>query len=438
MKPEVVKSILDKIIAELSADPSLFVAHPGKDFTRDRKLPLETMLRIIIGMNGGSIKRELYDYDKSVSVTTSAFVQQRDKILPDMFGYIFRQFTDQLSCDKTYRGYRLLAVDGSGVSLAKDPDAETYVENGSLEGYNAFHLNALFDLCNKLYVDAIIEPHPGAEAKAAWTMVDRGRFQKALLMGDRGYSAMNLMEHIHRKPGLDYLFRVKNGWISELRKLPMVDFDIDISFELRTTQRKEDLALYRRGEAKLIYGPSKFGKTKKLEQWDFKSPFTMKLRVVRFKLSDTGDPSNQYETIVTSLDRNQFTPEELKKLYHMRWGIETSFRELKYAIGLSQIHTKKDTAAMQEVYARLTMYNFCECITMAVVIAQKDSRKWFYQVNFTYAIHICKDYFRHSSVDPPDLIKRIQAEILPVRPDRQDKRKNLHQKEFVWFMCRVA
>lgn len=60
MKPEVVKSILNNIIAELSADPSLFVAHPGKDFTRDRKLPLETMLKIIIGMNGGSIKRELY------------------------------------------------------------------------------------------------------------------------------------------------------------------------------------------------------------------------------------------------------------------------------------------------------------------------------------------------------------------------------------------
>ena len=78
---------------------------------------------------------------------------------------------------------------------------------------DAFHLNALYDLCNKNYIDAVIEPHPGAEAKAAWNMVDRGRFDKAILMGDRGYSAMNLMEHIHRKPGLDYLFRVKNGWI---------------------------------------------------------------------------------------------------------------------------------------------------------------------------------------------------------------------------------
>lgn len=100
MSPETVKSILNNIISELHQDPSLFVARPGIDFTRDRKLPLDTMLKIIIGMNGGSIKRELYDYDKSISVTSAAFVQQRDKILPDMFGYIFRQFTDQLPLEK--------------------------------------------------------------------------------------------------------------------------------------------------------------------------------------------------------------------------------------------------------------------------------------------------------------------------------------------------
>ena len=73
-------------------------------------------------------------------------------------------------------------------------------------------------------------------------------------MGDRGYSALNLLEHIHRRPGLEYLIRVKNGWISELRSLPMADLDVDISFELRTTQRKEDLALYKQGKAKLLNG----------------------------------------------------------------------------------------------------------------------------------------------------------------------------------------
>ena len=94
---------------------------------------------------------------------------------------------------------------------------------------------------------------------------------------------------------------------------------------------------------------------------------------------------------------------------------------------------------MQEVFAQLIMYNFCECITMSVFIEQKDERKWIYQVNFTFAIHICKDYFRCHNEDPtPNIVERIAAEILPVRPDRRDKRKLIKQKDFVWFLYRVA
>lgn len=284
MSPETVKSILNNIISELHQDPSLFVARPGIDFTRDRKLPLNTMLKIIIGMNGGSIKRELYDYDKSISVTSVAFVQQRDKILPDMFGYIFRQFTDQLPLDKTYRGYNLLAVDGSGISLATNERTATYVENGSQEGYNAFRLNALYDICNKIYVDAMIEPQPKHnEIRPAIQMIERQKFNKSLLMGDRGYATMNLIEHINRTPNLDYLFRAQNKWILEVQALPMADLDTDISFELRTTQTKVDKELYKTGQAKFVAGKSKFGKPKKYVEWDFESPHNMTMRIVHFR-----------------------------------------------------------------------------------------------------------------------------------------------------------
>ena len=257
-------------------------------------------------------------------------------------------------------------------------------------------------------------------------------------MADRGYAVLNLLEHIHRKPNLEYLIRTKNGWISEVKALPLKELDVDISFELRTTQRLEDLKAYKEGKAKLIYAPSKFGKEKKLEQWEFESPYRMKLRIVRFRISNTGNDANDYETIVTSLDRTAFPLEEIKCLYHLRWGIETSFRELKYVIGLRHIHTKKDDVALQEIYARLIMYNFCECITMAVIIEQKDSRKWVYQVNYTYAIYICKDYFRCRDPSPPDVISRISSEILPVRPGRQDLRKISKRKDFVWFVYRVS
>lgn len=253
---------------------------------------------------------------------------------------------------------------------------------------------------------------------------------------------MNLIEHINRTPNLDYLFRAQNKWISEVQALPMTDLDTDISFELRTTQTKVDKELYKTGQAKFVIGKSKFGKPKKNIEWDFESPHNMTIRIVRFKINNTGDDATDYETIATSLNREQFPPEEIKRLYHMRWGIETSFRELKYAIGLSHLHTRKDTAAMQEVYARLIMYNFSQCITMHVVINQKavrkKRRKWAYQTNFTYAMHLCKDYFRCHDPDPPDITTRIASEIQPVRPDRQDKRKTIVPKGFVWFLYRVA
>lgn len=75
------KALLDSIINDAVSQREL-LTNPQTDFIRDRKLSLETMLKIIISMQGGSINRELYDYDKNIDVTSSAFVQQRDKITP--------------------------------------------------------------------------------------------------------------------------------------------------------------------------------------------------------------------------------------------------------------------------------------------------------------------------------------------------------------------
>jgi len=137
------------------------------------------------------------------------------------------------------------------------------------------------------------------------------------------------------------------------------------------------------------------------------------------------------------LDANEFSADKIKELYHMRWGIETSFRELKYAIGLINFHSKKVEHIAQEVFAKLTMYNFCEIITLNVVITYKQ-RKHEYQVNFTVAIHICRYFFRYSDdANPPDVELLIQQNILPIRKGRQDQR-HLRTKSSASFIYRVA
>ena len=93
--------------------------------------------------------------------------------------------------------------------------------------------------------------------------------------------------------------------------------------------------------------------------------YEIKFRVVRFPVSD-----NTFECVVTNLPSEDFALEDIKKLYGMRWGIETSFRELKYSIGLTNFHSKKADYIKQEIWARLILYNFCEAIISHTVIKQ--------------------------------------------------------------------
>ena len=46
--------------------------------------------------------------------------------------------------------------------------------------------------------------------------------------------------------------------------------------------------------------------------------YEISLRVLRFKISDDG-----YENVITNLPVGQFSSVEIKKIYHLRWGIES-------------------------------------------------------------------------------------------------------------------
>jgi len=433
--PNVIKERLLSLIRELAASPELFVKNPGTDFTRKRKLPFETMLQLLIAMGGNSLTKELleaqgYSLD---TATTSAFIQQRDKILPCVFAYLLHEFTSSHTNVKTYRGYRLLASDGSDLHTPTNPnDLDSFLQNRPEEkGYNLFHLNALYDLCNRLYVDALLQPRGQVnEHRALTDMVQRSRIKgKVIVTADRGYESYNNFAHIERK-GWRYLIRVKdlgsNGILSGLKLPKDGEFDLSVHRILTRKQTKKvkaQPALYR-------FLPSNV-------TFDFLDLHTnkfypMSFRVVRFKITE-----DSYETVITNLSTAYFSSEDLKKLYNMRWGIETSFRELKYAVGLTNFHAKKREHIAQEVFARLIMYNFSEMITSHVVISKADT-KYTYQVNFSAAIQICRHFLRCPGLAPPPNVEAlIRKNILPVRPGRQNKR-NIRFRSAVSFLYRVA
>lgn len=87
----------------------------------------------------------------------------------------------------------------------------------------------------------------------------------------------------------------------------------------------------------------------------------MTIRFIRFKIT-----ANTYESIATSLSEDSFSVEELKEIYRRRWGIETGFSEVKYILELQVIHSKQENSILllQEIYARLVIYNFSMAITL--------------------------------------------------------------------------
>ena len=124
----------------LDGTRSLFVSDPERDFTRKRKLDFQETVRILLSMGGQSLNLELleyFSYDVE-TVTKSAFVQRRDKILPEALEQLFHRFTDTIDHSKQLDGYRLLAADGSALCIPFNPnDKDTHFPNGpKAKGFN--------------------------------------------------------------------------------------------------------------------------------------------------------------------------------------------------------------------------------------------------------------------------------------------------------------
>ena len=432
--PKRIKNTLHSVIRDMAKHPENFCRCPEKDFTRNRKLPLEKVLTLLVKMGGHSLRDEMLDCIdfEEMPATVSALVQQRNKLLPEALDYLFREFTNRCHDPKTYKGYRLLAVDGSDLQFTANPnDPLSYFPgvNGQ-KPYSFLHLNALYDLSSNLYLDAVVQKRRAANENAALvSMVDRsGIDEPVIITADRGYESYNTLEHIARK-GWKYLIRLREskGILSSL-SLPEGDFDMPVQLFLTRKQTKKLKELQKEFPGMYRFLPIHVNFD--YLPWGTDGFYPFSFRIVRFKISD-----GSTETLITNLDRNSFPAEELKHLYHLRWGIETSFRQLKYTIGLSLFQSKKVEYITQEIFDRLTMYNFCELITSHVVI-QKKRRKYVYQTNFTAAVHICRQFLR-GDIAPPKVADLISSNLVPIRPGRSTPRKAKNIK-FNGFFYRVA
>ena len=410
--PDYVLGKLDDAIYHVKQNIQCYCEDPLKDFTRSRKWDLVTIVRFLIQMESKSMKSELCNYFSDVKSlpTDSSLCQQRAKLTPETIERILYLFTRFFHHEKTVKGYYLLAADGSDINIPYIPnDRETIHDMGKNGECSQFHINALYDCLNHIYWNIHVDTATRKrEADALKTMIIAHNHPlRSIITADRGYEGYDLMaccKENHQK----FVFRVKDkdSGSSILKNCDLPEGEFDVRIQKKITRKQTKDIKKQKNKYITLSHSLKFTYLDIME--DF---YDMEFRVVRFLLKD-----GNYECLITNLDETEFTMEELRELYELRWQIETSFRKLKYTIGLSNFHSRKRRFIKQEILARVIFYNLSNIIALHTDVKEKG-KKHVLTFNFTLAVTNIRLYLR-GVFKEAELIRRIKKYLVPIRPDR--------------------
>jgi CheY-like chemotaxis protein len=332
------------------------------DFSRTRKQPFGDMLLFMINFLKKSLPIEIDNFVNYINsgtrvlkikdFTKSAFVQKRRKINPEVFKYLTTVISDNFYVDHNpdvnfLHGFRILAVDGSKISL---PFTEELKEafGVSKNQHKTEVVQALssviYDVLNRIALDAVLDNVNSSERELAlkhkpyWKKND-------LIIYDRGYPSYDFINE-HITAGIDALARVRKNqntaviaFVNSKKRTAIVDI---------LPHKEQDFT----------------GK-----QYDKKT--TIKVRLVRVDL-----PCGEIEILMTTLLDSQIYPASMfKELYFLRWGIETYYDELKNKLKVEFFTGYSKSTIMQDFFCAIFISNLQSVIVNSLQEELKEKNR---------------------------------------------------------------
>lgn len=457
-----VKNKILKIVNNLELNPETFrhfFKNPNKDFTRNRKQSFSDIVKIGLLSSGSCMKEELRKYHGlgSDRPSPSAYIQQRDKLTVDCYNSLFNHFLELNTPFTLIKNkYLLVACDGSDINLCpSEKDESTKLNstnNPNNKVCNQIHLNALSVVPDGYFIDYVIQDNVDknedlACAQMMENLSAKNLKQKIIITCDRGYESYYLMM-LAQSLGFYFCIRAKdiysNGISSRYKDLIDENGNLDEIIKKKYSRCiavSHNKTLY----PDYIYIPpsvnnsfipktnNKAGRNKTIEV----SYYSFSFRLVRFDLG-----GGNYETLLTNLPQGEFSLEELKQLYHLRWGIETAFRFLKYDDYLSFSNTKKKVTAIGEIIFSMIFHNICISVLIAFNekhLRKLSSRKYLYKVSYSDLSKSLRLYIagRDPTINVNKIVKELLMTIQPIRNERIFSRI-LNKRSFVPFIYRAS
>lgn len=302
----------------------------------------------------------------SLVITKSAFFQARKQLSHTAFIALNKQVVEDVYQSnwkpKTWKGFRLGAVDGTSIRLPNEPDIIEYfgVQKGRPEqGQCAMGMASIFyDVLNKLVIDSGIHARLTSERQC---VEDHLQFsdENDLILFDRGYVAFWLYAYLLER-NINFCMRAKTN-----QSLLIKDF-------VKSGKR----------EAIVTFEPNKPSIKTCEEKGLPTQPIT--LRLIRVDLP------NEVEVLITSLmDEKVYESSIFKSLYHLRWGIEENYKRLKQWVEIENFSGKSALSVKQDFYAKIVSSNLTTLMEIkAQEIVDKRTRylRRNYQINYAQAL----------------------------------------------------
>ena len=417
---EQIKNSLLSSIDSLLERRDMFLYNPETSFSRTKKISFcQTVLFPMIA-GSDNVATELLDYYGEENLPLpSAMIQRRNQIKPEAFIELFDQFSKKIPVHNTFRGYQLVACDGTRLNLPYNPsDSDSFIQCiEGRKGINQIHMNALYDLLNDVFLDVELQNIKQMNEKAAFCrFLDQDNNSKSsrkrIYIADRGYASYNDFAHAIHNNKL-FLIRVSERFakgICKGRNDWLKDACVDENVTVHIVRRKN----------KAFYALENHHIIPRRSCYDYAAAGTnefdqLNLRVLKFPVGDNNTP----EYIVTNLPTYGFSSSTIKELYRLRWGEETAFRHLKYAGNMVHIHSLKRAFLIQEIYAKLTLYNFSSYLAPAVSEPFENTEMYSYAINHTQMQKIVIRFIKGIIENVETLISRFRV---PIRLGRKFKR----------------
>jgi hypothetical protein len=343
-------------------------------------------------------------------MTQQAFSLARQKIKWEAFREMFDfgvnvHYTNYADEIQRWNGLRVSATDGSKLSLPNDPALRDYFgTSGAGNTSPTAQGSLLYDILNDVAMDARIEPMATDERTPAGMHIKRltelESFEewKELILFDRGYPSFDLIKELMEQK-IHYVMRVREKFSTAIDDLPHGDH-----------------------RTELVHGAERIA-----------------VRVIKFPLS-----SGEIETLITDLTEQRYGVKTFKRLYFMRWPIETKYDEIKNKLQIENFSGRLVDNIRQDFYAAMVLTNLAaDFFVQAQEGVEKEQRKkdnkYRYQVNVNHEIGVLKDRLIKTLLEDDnkkrgklfdEIIALLKKRLIPIRPNRSYPRTTPRKAKF--------